>query len=389
LILKQWFINNVFADTNSKFVRSFLDMGIKNIKLFVLSKNGCKDTAKLTFEIFPSPNPNFQINDSVQCFNEQNFEVKSTKNSYQKNWIWSDGTSFKNVDSCQHQFVKYGNYSIKLIETSNENCIDSIEKNIILNPNPIADFDVDTVCFLEYSEFTNNSKIDAGNISKNEWEIENKNYVSKNVSHQFSSHGNFDIKLTVTSDKSCISEIQKSAFVFEKPEADFQLTEKDDSSFGIKISFQNTSKNANDYFWNLSTGETEILESFTRNYLEDTLTLSVRLIAKNIDGCSDTSYQSLFIENPNVMYIPNAFTPNNDGLNTVFKPIGIYNTSEYDMQIYNRWGEIIFQTNNINQGWDGTFRGKTVENGIYIYRIFYRGFNQKQYNYKGNLQLIR
>jgi gliding motility-associated-like protein len=78
-------------------------------------------------------------------------------------------------------------------------------------------------------------------------------------------------------------------------------------------------------------------------------------------------------------FIPNAFTPNGDGLNDVFKVIPRYDyVRDYVLQIYNRWGEQIFETSGSNNGWDGTFKGKPVEHGTYIYRIAYRDFQTKK-----------
>ena len=78
-------------------------------------------------------------------------------------------------------------------------------------------------------------------------------------------------------------------------------------------------------------------------------------------------------------FIPNAFTPNGDGLNDVFKVIPRYDyVRDYVLQIYNRWGEQIFETSGSNNGWNGTFKGKPVEHGTYIYRIAYRDFQTKK-----------
>ncbi len=90
-------------------------------------------------------------------------------------------------------------------------------------------------------------------------------------------------------------------------------------------------------------------------------------------------------------HIPNAFTPNGDGLNDVFKATtsDIY---KLNFEIYNTWGERVFKTNNPQQGWDGNYKGKPCPNGAYLYKVSFNGFSNKQlktYNFKGNVSLLR
>jgi gliding motility-associated-like protein len=90
-------------------------------------------------------------------------------------------------------------------------------------------------------------------------------------------------------------------------------------------------------------------------------------------------------------HLPNAFTPNNDGLNDVFKATAL-DILDLEFEIFNSWGERVFMTNNPQQGWDGTYKGKPCPEGVYLYRISFNGFSNKQlktYNFKGNVSLLR
>ncbi len=110
------------------------------------------------------------------------------------------------------------------------------------------------------------------------------------------------------------------------------------------------------------------------------------------DGCKSTdSVYVLFDKTPFIL--PNAFTPNDDGLNDTFGPIPIYDyVKRYHMSIYNRWGQMIFETKDINNGWDGTYQGNACMNGAYVYRIVYEEFGQKPMSFKvveGTVMLVR
>jgi len=91
-------------------------------------------------------------------------------------------------------------------------------------------------------------------------------------------------------------------------------------------------------------------------------------------------------------YLPNAFTPNGDGLNDEFKPVQRYDfVKTYHLYIYNRWGQLIFETTDINTGWDGTFKGEPVEQGTYVYKIVYTASStgNKLQSVAGNVTLVR
>ena len=107
--------------------------------------------------------------------------------------------------------------------------------------------------------------------------------------------------------------------------------------------------------------------------------------------CENTDTIFTKEECPTSIYIPNAFSPNGDGVNDVFTAIG-YNVTEFHMMIYNRWGEMVFQTDDMSDGWNGRFEAKDCEIGAYVYQISYAGELNgiiSSGSYKGNVTLIR
>lgn len=88
------------------------------------------------------------------------------------------------------------------------------------------------------------------------------------------------------------------------------------------------------------------------------------------------------------IFIPNAFSPNQNRLNEVFSPVGIF-IQGYRMQIYNRWGQKIYENDECMNAWDGTFNGDPVADGVFVYKILARGINGEIYNLTGNVTLIR
>ncbi len=89
-----------------------------------------------------------------------------------------------------------------------------------------------------------------------------------------------------------------------------------------------------------------------------------------------------------IIFIPNAFTPDANGRNEVFKP-ECSGGKDYKLTIFNRWGEKVFETNNVSQGWDGTYASKIAPDGVYVYHVEFKNYKDKIYQFNGTLHLLR
>jgi gliding motility-associated-like protein len=111
----------------------------------------------------------------------------------------------------------------------------------------------------------------------------------------------------------------------------------------------------------------------------------------------DTSISNIScVMMPPKLFVPNAFSPNNDGVNDIFQPQGSFiqnltgkPLTEFNLRIYDRWGELLFETNDFSKGWDGTVKTVPAEPGIYLYQIRATGYNHERFNYKGTFHLLR
>ena len=137
------------------------------------------------------------------------------------------------------------------------------------------------------------------------------------------------------------------------------------------------------YYWNTGANTQTIVIDSMGNY-------SVEVTS--YDNCKSTdAVQILWSGTP--FYLPNAFTPNGDGLNDTFGPIPRYDyVKKYHLSIFNRWGQRIYETTDINKGWDGTYKGSPSQVGAYVYRIVYEEFGQQPVESKvveGTVMLVR
>lgn len=132
-------------------------------------------------------------------------------------------------------------------------------------------------------------------------------------------------------------------------------------------------------------------DNTTKSILNVTQAGQYWVIATDSNKCSASDSINIYYQycTMQFLWIPNSFTPNGDGLNDVFKPETIAEMEEYKMLIFNRWGQQIFESNNINKAWDGKYKGRIVESGVYIYRIEARDKLTKEKKvYNGRVTLV-
>ena len=171
-----------------------------------------------------------------------------------------------------------------------------------------------------------------------------------------------------------------------KPNADFSIISSTLYQ-GIPITFQNLSSNGTSYDWLFGDGMGSQLTHPNHVY-SDAGSYFVTLIAEDANGCLDSIVKPITIEEEFYIYIPNTFIPDNDRINETFSGsfIGV---SGINMEIYNRWGELIFESDDINFEWDGLYRGKMVIPGTYIWRLSYARGTKREYHLTGHISVIR
>ncbi len=108
----------------------------------------------------------------------------------------------------------------------------------------------------------------------------------------------------------------------------------------------------------------------------------------NTSGCKNSVCVTIQVDKESTLYLPNVFTPNGDGLNDLFK-IPNTNITEFNIKIFNRWGELLFESNAIDTGWDGTYKGKAVTDGVYVYTLTATGTNKVNYEKRGHVTVLR
>ncbi len=146
---------------------------------------------------------------------------------------------------------------------------------------------------------------------------------------------------------------------------------------------------SNNYSWFLGDGSTSTQSNFYHTYSDqDTGRYLVSVIASNAFGCSGIDSLWVIVRPDATFYIPNSFTPNNDGLNDVFKISGM-GVQEFEMNVYDRWGKNIFSSKGVNEGWDGKINNVMAPQGTYSYIIIYKDNTGIRHSKSGVITIIR
>lgn len=216
------------------------------------------------------------------------------------------------------------------------------------------------------------------------------------VSHVYNTPGTYTATIIYTDNIGCKDTANASSTItiFAVPDAAFEPSLDVTTVVDAEISFDNqtTNLNLNTYTWDF--GGLDNSTDVNPTYLfTNSGEYFVTLIATSPDGCQDTAVKKITINPDVVLYVPNAFTPGTDGLNDVFQiflpPTGV-DFSTFDLVIYDRWGELIYKTNDVSVFWNGRKNnsGEILKQDIYVYKITFKDEKKKHYEKLGHVTLL-
>ncbi|MBS1647204.1 MAG: gliding motility-associated C-terminal domain-containing protein, partial [Bacteroidetes bacterium] len=200
--------------------------------------------------------------------------------------------------------------------------------------------------------------------------------------------GTTPIKVVVTDLNGCTNSATTLVMVLPVPQANFDYSPQPVGILDPNVQFTNTSlQGGTASHWNFGDGNTSSALNPTHTYA-DTGSYQVTLIVASAQGCADTLVKTIVINDDYALYVPNAFTPNGDNLNDVFLPIA-NGIKEYTLYIYDRWGNLTFQSKDVTKGWDGTKGAVLVQADVYVWKIDVTNVQNKVKSLLGIVTLLR
>lgn len=367
------------------------------VKLIITSDKNCVDTAKQTVDFYPTPVAVIKVDNLIQCLEENVFYYKGDSsaagNGTITEYLWNlgDGTIEDVPNPAGKFYIKADTFDVNLKVTTADGCTDTASVQVQVRPSPVANFSVAPACLFHNSVFKDLSTSNPGNIISWSWNLGDGTLTTDtNPVHTYDNTGAYTVTLSVESNYGCRASVTKinEAVVKGLPQAKFGMAKIDYDDKNTTVQFIDSSIDVSFWDWDFGNG----IISSQQNPLivfDDTVSLPVRFIVSNAEGCFDTVYRNVFIAPDFYFHVPSAFTPNKDELNRTFGGEGTRYYKEYYLRIYNRWGQQVFESNNSQERWDGTSNGEACPVGLYTYVYRLLDVFGQYHNYNGSLMLIR
>ena len=282
--------------------------------------------------------------------------------------------------------------------TDANGCTATTGTTVTVNPVPVANFTSDVVsgCAPVCVNFSDNSSVAVpGVITAWEWDFGDGSPLdnTQNPSHCYTVPGPYTVTLQVKTADGCVHTVTMTNYinVWVVPIADFTASPQPTTIFNSEIYFTDLSVNATQWLWSFGDvlGSSSTLQNPSFSYGQPTCYI-VQLDVATPNGCTAVDTMSVCIDGDVAIYVPNAFTPNGAGSNEVFIPVcyGI-DPQKYQFWVFDRWGNQIFTTTDINEGWDGTIGGNKCQIDTYVYRVYAWDVQGNPHAVIGGFSLIR
>lgn len=347
--------------------------------------NGCRDTAQITVGVIPLPDVTVS-NDTSICEGDHANLMAAGAAHY--SWNPESGLS---ATSGSHVAATPLTTTMYTVTGESNGCSNVSAVTVNVNPLPVVRFSPGTIagCKPLSVVFRDSSSTPAGSLYSwlvGDTIVEN----ARTFSYQFKSPGNYSVQLTVTSPQQCSATIRKSAVtVYDFPDAMFAISPEVTTILDPSVHLTDLSSDATEWNWSFGDGnELTGIQHPIHSY-GDTGTFLVKLIVKNIHGCPDTITGIVRVNEDYAFYIPNTFSPNGDGVNDIFKPLGM-GLHGYELLIFDRWGETVFHSNRAEEGWNGfdSVKGRQCQEGVYVYKLKTQDPSGNYREYAGHITLL-
>ncbi len=363
-----------------------------------------KKEEQLIVDLERGPKAAFEVRLARQYLPDQDISFKNTSERAEfYRWDFGDGSTSSEAEPV-HQYYNSGTYDVLLIASNSLGCADTLVQPVIIQPLvPEVDFlfDPPQGCRPLTVQFRNRSRY--ADPTSYRWSFGAGEGVSadENPSYTYYEPGIYTVTLQASNSAGVTVEKRKefSVEVFETPRAYFNLR-PERVFLSEPVYFVNLSVGADTYQWDFGDG-TSSEEINPEHLYAQTGTYDVKLIAQSNQGCVDTLLveAAVTVEEGGEVMIPNAFTPNlsgqvnsealgANGNNDIFLPV-LEGVTNFHMMIYNRWGELLFESFDKRYGWNGYYKGRLCNKDVYVYKLELEFSDGAAKTLAGDVTLVR
>ena len=372
------------------------------ITLIATSAFGCSDTTSQVVTVHPVPNAAFVATPFTQQFpaSTVSFSNTSGPGNWSYNWDFGDGNGSADQFPTDHSYSTWGQFDVVLV-VSSAFCSDTAFQLVVITP-PIP-----TASFIGGGEgcaplavaFTNTS---LQGVSY-QWNFgDGGTSAAEHPLYTYNLAGTYSVTLTAFGVGGTVNTVTQQNIVVVHPRAQAFFTAQPTEVVvpDQPVFFYNLSGNADTYWWDMGDGSTSA-ETNPVHYYTYPDTFDVMLVANNQWNCPDTFLLAAAAIGTAAgeLAFPNAFTPGSGGpTDGTYDPQNFNNdfffplykgVEDYRLQVFNRWGELVFETTDITKGWDGFYRGQPAKQDVYAWKAFARFSDGRETVQSGDVTLIR
>ncbi len=378
---------------------TFPGIGTYMGKLLLNPGLDCSDTADIFVNVFPEINADFDYTYDTCIAGPVDLIDKSYSGSGQiTDWQWNFGDGdFSDNQNTTHQFSDPGKKNIQLTVVDSNQCVGKkvlpiywvpAPKEIIIDPSTINGCAPEDVYFDNLSTPIDSTYDIVWDFGDGQTGTEISPY------HNYELPGTYSVSLSITSPIGCFISKNYDHLVKIRPSptAGFSFTPHKLSVFQKDAEFFDESIDAVKWEWHFGDDGPKSYEQNPAYSFPDTGFYKVTQIVTHLYGCTDTLFKILDVDPLVNYFLPNAFSPNNDGQNEFFKGTGKFKgMKDFKMTIFNRWGEIIFESIDPNMGWNGRKNndGKMSPPGVYVCIVSYSDARNRKFALKGFATLVQ
>jgi gliding motility-associated-like protein len=403
-IIYQWNFGDGSTSSLQNPMHTFTNTGlidsVYSVQLMVTNAFSCMDTVTLPVTVHPVPAAGFTASPVSQNYPNTTVNVLNTSSGgtgYQ--WSFGDNSTSTFPNPPAHSYATWGTYTITQVVTNQYGCADTAMQTVtIVAPAPVATFTISDTsgCAPLTVTFTNASLYATSYI----WDFgDGGNSTQASPTHPFSTDGTFIVTLTsVGPGGQNIFSVPIT--VNPKPSAFFAVSPTTVSVPNEPAFFFNFTTNGTTWSWDFGDGGTSSEINPQHTYTTEG-SFNVTLISSNQFGCVDTFMMpsAVTAKGGSEIVFPTAFTPNPDGPsggaydvtsidNDVFFPF-TEGVTEFHMMIFNRWGELIFESFDVKTGWDGYYRGQICQQDVYVWKVKATFIDGSKITKAGDVTLLR
>lgn len=395
-----WTLNGeTFSSLEQPAPLSVVDWGVYTVELTVVSPEGCTDSETVSVSVSPLPEINLVAEPICAGETAVVFSNTSIPGGGNADFSWTDGQGNSGIstEDLSAQYGTPGDYTVVLTAASGPGCAAEAQITLVVNPVPVANFTYasDAFCAMGSTVLEDASFVEWGNVVAWEWSVNGDPFaIGSSTEFAAEQPGAYSIGLTVFSEEGCSNSIELPGIidVWPNPVAGFFIPEGMPNSGAPFIEVSDRSEDAESWLYTLSDGTVYTEQEFTHSFTDPGVYTLTQFVT-NAFGCTDSSEVSIAFEPELLVYVPNAFTPDDDGLNEVFKPVlAGASLNHYRFTIINRWGEVVFDSTDPSEGWIGNFRGGDhyVGNGAYVWQLEVATVeNRIRERYTGHVTVVR